>query len=506
MNIDDSLNFELGIGPERLLLPACLQRRGFVSVKVLGKGNNGEAHLLYHAEKKSYIVAKHILIRQRRTSLPSEVRSEIELLKACDHPNIVKYLEYIEEYDHLYVLMEYEEGDHLYSELSRRKIEKAPYAQSEALRIFTQIAAAVRYLHLKRILLHRDISAQNVFLTKNGTVKLGDFGMARIVGANDTSVCGAYYYESPELILGQSHTFKSDVWALGVILYELLTLKLPFSDGVLQESVRDRDPIPLSSSHCSESVRELVEGMLRKDPLDRYDIHKVLSASCLQGYLEEGGSEEFTQHKGSAAKRLSSMLTQAKEIYQAEPQRPAEPQRRLSMLARAKELIEKSQSEGGLPIPLRRRHTAFAGRREQQDKENLVPKNDTVNHSINLLVRTTAMLARAKELMKNEVSSIPELRRHRVRTLVKPEGIDEDDKENEITLFIVGPQGRAKALQVAPHSSSLVRVMAWLSRKFGVGGCLMGSGGCCIGTEAALRSFCLESTKTTYPTLHYEFP
>ncbi len=114
-----------------------------------------------------------------------------------------------------------------------------------------QITLAIMIMHNKNIL-HRDIKTQNIFICSNGTLKLGDFGISRELESNDAKAgtsCGTPLFMPPEVCQGKPYDYKADVWALGVILYELFTLRKPFDaetiNGVLQQIVKaSYEPLP----------------------------------------------------------------------------------------------------------------------------------------------------------------------------------------------------------------------------------------------------------------------
>ena len=101
--------------------------------------------------------------------------------------------------------------------------------------LFTQICLAIKHIHDRKIL-HRDLKSQNVFLTKQGIVKLGDFGIAKVLQStvdHAKTIVGTPYYLSPEIIENKPYNFKSDIWSLGVLLYEMCALKPPFGGASL---------------------------------------------------------------------------------------------------------------------------------------------------------------------------------------------------------------------------------------------------------------------------------
>ena len=128
---------------------------------------------------------------------------------------------------------------------------------------------ALEYVHQRKII-HRDIKTQNVFLTGSNTIKVGDFGISKVLentASQAMTVVGTPYYMAPESCQSQPYTSKSDVWALGIIVYELCTLKQPFQAdnllGLVMKIVTEEpDPIP---SNYSPELQELLSKMMTKD-------------------------------------------------------------------------------------------------------------------------------------------------------------------------------------------------------------------------------------------------
>lgn len=136
---------------------------------------------------------------------------------------------------------------------------------------FVQICLALEYVHARRVI-HRDIKTQNIFLTGNNTIKVGDFGISKVL-ENTTQVAhtvvGTPYYMAPEACQSEPYTSKSDVWALGIILYELCTLQKPFAAdnllGLVFKIVSDaHEPISQNLPYSKE-LRALIDRLLEKD-------------------------------------------------------------------------------------------------------------------------------------------------------------------------------------------------------------------------------------------------
>lgn len=109
------------------------------------------------------------------------------------------------------------------------------WSEDEILDWFAQIALALKFVHDRKIL-HRDLKAANIFITKDGKIKLGDFGIARVLSntiSQAQTLVGTPYYLSPEIIESKPYSFKSDIWSLGIVLYEMCALQPPFSGSSL---------------------------------------------------------------------------------------------------------------------------------------------------------------------------------------------------------------------------------------------------------------------------------
>ena len=191
-------------------------------LKILGEGGYGKAFLVKRKSDNQLLVAK--TIKLSILSCSKTGMNEVNILSSLNHPNIISYIESFIHNDFLYIIMEYADGGDL--SLKIQKHGKL-FTEEEILKMFTQLVLAIQYIHDNKIL-HRDIKPQNIFLTKNGDIKLGDFGIAKVLDYT-MQLCktqiGTFFYLSPEICEGKSYNSKSDIWSLGCVLYEMCTLK-----------------------------------------------------------------------------------------------------------------------------------------------------------------------------------------------------------------------------------------------------------------------------------------
>jgi len=215
-------------------------------------------------------------------------RREAQSAAALSHPNVVSIYDVGQEDDTHYIVMEYVEG----SNLNEMIQERAPLQGDEAVHIAVQICDALDHAHHNHII-HRDIKPHNILIGKNGRVKVTDFGIARAVTSSTItqtgSVMGSVHYFSPEHAKGVSAGEKSDLYSLGIVLYQMVTGKLPFLGespiSVALKHLQETFERPrLLNPHIPQSLENIIIKAMRKNPNERYSTaHEMLLDldSCL---------------------------------------------------------------------------------------------------------------------------------------------------------------------------------------------------------------------------------
>lgn len=167
-----------------------------------------------------------------------QIDKEGKILERLNHINIIGFREvYRTKKGKTCIVMDYADGGDLADKIKSKKENFDYFTEDEILNYFTQLCLAVKYIHDRKII-HRDLKAQNIFLEKNGTLKLGDFGIAKVLErtvAQANTQVGTPYYISPEIIKGKSYSVETDVWSMGIILYEMCALDVPIKAKNLHE-------------------------------------------------------------------------------------------------------------------------------------------------------------------------------------------------------------------------------------------------------------------------------
>lgn len=180
----------------------------------------------------------------------------------------------------LCIVMDYCEGGDMFHKIAKQKELGTLFPEHQIVTWLTQMALAMNYVHDKKIL-HRDLKTQNIFLTSKGDIKIGDFGIARVLqhtyDCANTAI-GTPYYLSPEICQEKPYNQKSDIWSLGCIFYEIATLNHAFDaqnmKSLIQKILKGTYP-PLPDMYSSD-LKNLLSQMLIKDPNKRPSIKKIL--------------------------------------------------------------------------------------------------------------------------------------------------------------------------------------------------------------------------------------
>uniref|UniRef100_A0A8C0F6G3 non-specific serine/threonine protein kinase n=1 Tax=Bubo bubo TaxID=30461 RepID=A0A8C0F6G3_BUBBB len=320
----------------------------YIKVRKIGEGSFGKAILVKAKENGQQYVIKEINISKMSNKEREESRREVAVLANMKHPNIVLYRESFEENGCLYIVMDYCEGGDLFKKINAQK--GILFSEDQILDWFVQICLALKHIHDRKIL-HRDIKSQNIFLTKDGTIQLGDFGIARVLNstAELARTCiGTPYYLSPEICQNKPYNNKSDIWALGCVLYEMCTLKHAFEAGNMKNLVLKiiSGPFPPVSMHYSYDLRNLLSQLFKRNPRNRPSVNSILEKNFIAKRVEKFLTPQLI------AEEFNHKIFQKFGPHAAPAKRPAQEQILTSVAPAQK--ITKPAAKYGVPLVIRK--------------------------------------------------------------------------------------------------------------------------------------------------------
>ena len=257
----------------------------------IGKGKFGLVKYGINKETKREVAIKIISKKTMQPSDFEQAKIEIDILKICQHPNIVNIYDVFETSNYIYIVMEYCDGGDLLS-----YIKKTDYKLPEprVCEIIHKLSMAVYYIHSYGIV-HRDLKPTNILMTndsKTADIRLLDFGLSKIIGPNQkcTEPYGTLCFVAPEVLKGEPYDKSVDLWSIGVTTFLLLTGYLPFDDKNSEREIARKtiqDPVlfqPEIWSKLSNEAMQFVDGLLKKKPEERLTITQVLEHSWIKKF------------------------------------------------------------------------------------------------------------------------------------------------------------------------------------------------------------------------------
>ena len=256
----------------------------FYEIKeTLGKGKFGLVKSAMH-KKSGKSVAVKVMSKKEMSVQDVELqRREIEILKMCQHPHIIRLLDIFENQDYIYIIMEQLNGGDLFTYLEKRSF---TVTEQRAKKLSHQIATALYYLHSYGVA-HRDLKPENILMqddTDEADLKIVDFGLSKIIGPNETSLdpFGTLSYVAPEVLLQKPYGKEVDYWSLGIITYLLLSRVLPFDDEddkeIARQTIQDAADFSFHPwERVSQQAKDVCTALLEKNRHKRVNLERVMS-------------------------------------------------------------------------------------------------------------------------------------------------------------------------------------------------------------------------------------
>ncbi|XP_050365037.1 serine/threonine-protein kinase STY46-like isoform X2 [Argentina anserina] len=271
--------------------------------KKIASGSNGD---LYQGSFCGQDVAIKVLSTDRLNETMKEFTQEVSILRKVRHKNVVQFIGACTKPPNLCIVTEFLTGGSMYDFLHKQK---GAFSLQSLLKVAVDVSRGMKYLHQNNII-HRDLKAANLLMDGNGIVKVADFGIARVQAQSGimTAETGTYRWMAPEVIEHKPYDHKADVFSFGIVLWELLTGKLPYETltplqaalGVVKKGLRP--PIP---KHTNPMLVELMESCWQHDASLRPEFSEIVN--MLRQMARRVADEREDRRKGKSAKVVPTL-------------------------------------------------------------------------------------------------------------------------------------------------------------------------------------------------------
>ena len=264
-------------------------------IEIIGQGMYGKVYKALNKFENKFYAIKTMNFKNITPKERLNIDTEINLLQELKHPNIVLYKEsFIDENQNLNIVTTFCEGGDLYQKIF--KSQKTYFQEKEIINALIQLLLGLSYIHDKKIV-HRDIKTKNIFIQNEHTLRIGDFGIAKIFNSNKNSkntnlnkMVGTPLYMAPECFKqNKKYSYKSDIWSLGCCIYEMCNLKHAFEGQffpAVSIKISEGKRLPLNKIYSKE-LRNVIDNMLNLNPRNRPTIASLIEKTFLKKYVGE---------------------------------------------------------------------------------------------------------------------------------------------------------------------------------------------------------------------------
>ncbi|MCQ2818167.1 MAG: serine/threonine-protein kinase Nek [archaeon] len=257
-------------------------------IKRLGAGANGEVFEVERTTDKIHFAYKKIKVQDIDEKTAKAVKEEGKILKRLNHPCIIRLVDFflVKDKKEFCIITELCKNGDLTDVIKKHKMKGIKIPEDNIIDWLTQICFALTHIHNKRII-HRDLKPNNLFLSSHNVIKIGDFGASKsLLFKNQLAgtVVGTPLYMSPEVVDAKEYNNKVDMWSLGVILYELITLKNPFEANSMPASFNKilQSKYPPLPESTNKELKDLVYSLIQVDPNKRPSASEVLETNIIK--------------------------------------------------------------------------------------------------------------------------------------------------------------------------------------------------------------------------------
>ena len=264
--------------------------------KELGKGTFGSVTIVKRKEDQKIYAMKRVKIGRLTQKEKLNSFNEVRILASIDHKNIIGYKEafFDDKSKTLNIVMEYADGGDLNTKIKETKQKKLFFEEKKIWSTLIQILQGLNYLH-KSCIIHRDLKSANIFLTKNGIIKIGDLNVSKILNKMVTTYTqtGTPYFASPEIWNDQPYDYKCDIWSVGCIIYEMASLHVPFRGVSMQNLYKNvlRGIYQQIPGRYSDELKQIIKSILVVNPKNRPSSKELLENPIIKKKMEELGMD-----------------------------------------------------------------------------------------------------------------------------------------------------------------------------------------------------------------------
>ena len=263
----------------------------FETLKEIGKGSFSHVYLVKRKKDSKIYALKSVYLERLEKKQQESSINEVRILASVQHPNVISYKEafWDDNTNSLNIVMEYADDGDLYTKIKKMKEQKIIFDEKIIWDYSIQIIQGLKALHDKNIM-HRDLKSENIFITKNNRCKIGDMNVSKVLKEKLLNTqTGTPYYASPEVWMNKPYSYKSDLWSIGCVIYEMCELKTPFPGKDMEDLFVNicLNKVERINKIYSDELWYIIKKLLEVNVDKRFDCRQFLNNDIVKRKINE---------------------------------------------------------------------------------------------------------------------------------------------------------------------------------------------------------------------------